>query len=421
MVSKLDLEARMSIKKLTEHGVANTEVAAILGVTEGAVRYHRRRQVAAATDGRSRQECKASAHHEAIVFWLGSLGRGTAINLADLHRWLIAEHDYDGSQRSVERYFKKAFPRPAKRARRRVETPPGAQAQLDWSEHRGVLIADAVVTLYAFHLRLSFSRHSATVWSRSKTLLSWLACHNEALRRIDGVPATMRIDNEKTAVVQGAGPWGTIHPIYQRYAQTLRFHVDACLPRSPQHKGKVERGIRDFRPLIDLKGRHWNDLEELQALTDERTLAAAKKKICPATGLSVIESFEIERAKLAPLPILPEPFDLVATRQVGIDCMVAFEGAQYSAPFCFVGRKVEIRGCADKVQIVAEGEIVAEHGRCRDRRIVIDPTHFEGPSTEQVRAPMPLGRMGRRLMEIAAMDPERRPVDLYAALAEAAR
>lgn len=73
------------------------------------------------------------------------------------------------------------------------------------------------------------------------------------------------------------------------------------------------------------------------------------------------------------------------------------------------------------MQIVAEGEIVAEHERCRDRRIVIDPAHFEGPSTEEVRAPMPLGRMGRRLTEIAAMAPERRPVDLYAALAEVAR
>ena len=38
-----------------------------------------------------------------------------------------------------------------------------------------------------------------------------------------------------------------------------------------------------------------------------------------------------------------------------------------------------------------------------------------------VLAPIPLGRMGRRLQEIADMAPEQRPVDLYAALAEVAR
>ena len=35
--------------------------------------------------------------------------------------------------------------------------------------------------------------------------------------------------------------------------------------------------------------------------------------------------------------------------------------------------------------------------------------------------PKPLGRMARKLDEIAAMPVERRPVDLYAALAEVAR
>ena len=52
---------------------------------------------------------------------------------------------------------------------------------------------------------------------------------------------------------------------------------------------------------------------------------------------------------------------------------------------------------------------------------MIDPAHYEGESTDTVRAPMPLGKMGRRLQEIAAMAPEERPLDLYAALAEVAR
>ena len=68
---------------------------------------------------------------------------------------------------------------------------------------------------------------------------------------LGGVPATVRIDNEKTAMARGAGAWGTINPTYRRYAATMHFHVDACPPRQPQGKGKVERRVRDQRFAID--------------------------------------------------------------------------------------------------------------------------------------------------------------------------
>ncbi|MFO7544810.1 MAG: hypothetical protein R6W77_04870 [Trueperaceae bacterium] len=46
---------------------------------------------------------------------------------------------------------------------------------------------------------------------------------------------------------------------------------------------------------------------------------------------------------------------------------------------------------------------------------------LESPATERVLPPQPLGRLGVRLGEIAMMSPETRPLDLYAAVAEAAR
>jgi hypothetical protein len=53
--------------------------------------------------------------------------------------------------------------------------------------------------------------------------------------------------------------------------------------------------------------------------------------------------------------------------------------------------------------------------------VVIDPAHCEGRSTPTVVAPTPLGRLGRRLQELAAVPVEQRPIDLHAALAEVAR
>jgi hypothetical protein len=129
-------------------------------------------------------------------------------------------------------------------------------------------------------------------------------------------------------------------------------------------------------------------------------------------------SFLAEQPKLQRLPApLPEPFDLVAQRRVGIDATVAFEGRSYSVPFRFAGQEVELRGCAETVQVWAEGAVVAEHPRHTRARVVFDPRHWDGPSTDRVEAPVPLGRMGRRLQELWDVAPERLPIDLYAALA----
>ena len=83
-------------------------------------------------------------------------------------------------------------------------------------------------------------------------------------------------------------------------------------------------------------------------------------------------------------------------------------------------QEVEVRGLAGRVQILKGCEVIAEHPRGTDRLILRDEAHYEGEDTGRVRAPIPLGRMGRRLQEIAAAQVQHRSLDLYARLAEVA-
>jgi transposase len=421
MPRKLSQEEVVTLKTLKMRNQSNCQIARILNITEGAVRYHLRRD--GVPDGRRNKPRKADQVAAAIEHWIEDhkeRAGSRPVNVVLLFEWLRAEHAYQGSYRSVLRLVRAKYPRPKLRPLRRVETPPGAQAQVDWGEFGQIDIGDGPQKLYAFVMVLSHSRKEAVIWSKQMDQLAWHHVHNEALRRMGGVPAVLRIDNLKTGIVRGAGPWGQINQAYRAYARSVGVHVDACLPRSPEDKGKVESKVRLLR-RFDPHGRRFDSLADLQAWTDRRLAHSDSDRICPATGLSVQASWQAEQRRLRPLGILPDVFDLAVTRSVYKDCTVNFEGRTYSVPFTLCGLLVEVRGCAEVVQIVHNGRVVAEHPRRSRERLQINPAHYEGPGDARVDRPVPLGRMGRRLVEIVMQPVDQRPLDLYAALMEVAR
>ena len=315
-MAKLGKDQIVSIAVLNKHGQSHCATARLLGVTEGTVRYHLRRKASSAQDGRKKTFLiEELGLAEAIEqWWASQLGgdkdRPPSVEL--LLRYLQEEHDYRRSYKALLRCVRAKYPAPKRRPFRRVETPPGAQVQSDWLE-QSIDIGDAngPTALYGFIMRLSHSRKKAVVWSRSKDQLAWLRCHNEAFTRLGGVAAVNRIDNEKTAIGVGAGPWGEINECYRAYARSLKFHPDACEPRCPEQKGKVERGVAEVKSLA-LDGRCFTSMQHLQEYTDAKLEAESQRRICPATGKTVAESWQNERPLLTPLPAtLPEPFDLI--------------------------------------------------------------------------------------------------------------
>lgn len=428
-MGRLSKDQIVTIQVLTQTGESRSSIARRLGVTEGAVRYHLRRTAEQAQDGRAKpSRIEQDGLEAAVRHWWATatedLPEGRRPNVERLHAWLRAEHGFQGSVKSVRKWVRRHLPAAKLRCFRRVETPPGAQAQVDWSEHRDMDLGDGVpATLWIFHLVLSHSRKRVSVACLGCDQLWWHRAHIEALRRIGGVPAVLRIDNCKTGVSHGAGPWGTLNEAYRRFARSLGFHIDPCLVRSPRHKGKVERAVRSFRQE-DILRYAGLGLDGLQGWIDRQEASNDLQRRCPATGTSVADAWAAERALLRPLPeSLPEPFDLVRTTLVAHDCRVAFEGRQYGVPFRFVGLPMEVRGCAGRVQIVdpRTAEVILTYPRHTRERILIAPGIYDGPEDPRVARPTPLGRMGRRLEELAQEGVEHRSIDLYAALAGVAR
>jgi len=86
---------------------------------------------------------------------------------------------------------------------------------------------------------------------------------------------------------------------------------------------------------------------------------------------------------------------------------------------------VEVRGCADTVEIYRRCELLAHFPRRTQCRLLVDQAHYDGPSDTRVTAPVPLGRLARAIVEPRSWELSRaaatptRSIGAYARLVEA--
>jgi transposase len=431
----------MVSEQMVQKDVSIRQVARQLGVTEGALRYHFRKRAEGrdGEDGRRNQPTSVDGYEEAVEAILERLecrrvtGEGRPVQALTVYKILGRDYGYSGSYRGVVRHLRRCYGVPPVRAYRRVETPPGVQAQHDWFDTR-TRIRGRETEVQALVGTLSHSRGRFCWVSADATQLAWHTGHLELFERYGGVPLWVRIDNLKTGVARGAGPTAVLNRSYEAFARGCGFEIDPCRPGKGSDKGKTERSVRTFRQDFgEIFRQDWASWEGLQTGLDRQAWALMDRLTCPVTGTSVREAFEAERLILQPIPTMAEPFDVVVARKVSPDCLVSFEGRRYSVPFEWVGRQVEVLGTLKHVVIQAGGEEVARHARGTRALLVLEPDHYEGESTEQVIRPTPLGRRAR--LQMAGLsgpsrsalyllpDPERvaRPLDAYVQMVEAFR
>lgn len=439
-MAKLGEEQVMVADGMVRKGASVRQIARQLGVTEGALRYRLRKRAAGPQiDGRSRQPTGVAGFEEPIQAILERLedgrltGEGRPAQARQVVEILTRDYGYTGSYRAVVRHLRRHFGVPPVRALRRVETPPGVQAQHDWFE-AAARIGGRREPLNFLVGVLSHSRGRFCWVSREANQLAWHTGHLALFARYGGVPLWVRIDNLKTGVASGAGPTAVINASYRVFARECGFEVDPCRAAMGSDKAKAERGVRIFRDAFgDLLQQDWPSLEPLQAALDERSGSLAKRLRCPVTGSSVEEALAAERLVLQPQPRMTDPFDVVVTRRVHRDCLISFEGRRYSIPFAWVGRDVEVWGIHGYVVIRAMGAEIARHPRHTKQLLVLDPDHYEGESTDRVIRPTPLGVRARlqlaglssasrsALLLIPGVERIRRPLDSYVQRVEAAR
>jgi hypothetical protein len=254
MERRLTTEEAMTIEVLHVRGVPKRAIGRALGVDEKAVRYrllHPRRP--GQPDGRAKTH-RAEPPAAVIEAWTGpQLAAGEAVNLALMYAWLCAEHGYPGTLRSLERYVRARYPRPRIRARRRIETPPDAQAQGGlggvsaradrWRRDRPARVPPLAVALAPLGGDLVGAAGPAGLAVGAQRCV-------RAARRCPGESADRQPEDGGDL---GRGSVGGLHPAYRAYARAVGFHVDAARPRAPRDTKDVIKSGGEWISSIEIE------------------------------------------------------------------------------------------------------------------------------------------------------------------------
>ncbi len=304
---------------------------------------------------------------------------------------------------------------------------PGEAYQFDWS-HEVVLINGTTEIVKVADLRLCHSRMLFVRTYPRETQEMVFDAHDRAFAFFKGACTRGIYDNMKTAVETIFA--GKDRLYNRRFLQMCSHYLVepvACTPASGWEKGQVENQVglvreRFFTPRIRVKS-----YDELNGWLLDRCIAHAKAHRHPEfKDRTVWQVFEAERGSLVPYPGRFDGFHAVPA-SVSKTCLVRFDNNRYSVAASAVGRPVEIRAYAERIEIRQEGRIVGEHPRAFGRdRTISDPWHYvpvlarkpgalrNGAPFKDWGLPAGLERVRRKLT--GAADGDRQFVDILTAV-----
>jgi hypothetical protein len=187
-----------------------------------------------------------------------------------------------------------------------------------------------------------------------------------AFRALGGVPKIVVFDNAPSAVKKADWYDPELNPKIIAFSKHYGFALVPTRPGTPQHKGKVERGV-DYVQENALKGMTFESLNLQNQHLLEWEKNVADTRIHGTTKKHVGKQFlEIEKQALGTLPSAPFPYYEEGIRKVSRDGHVEVKGSFYSAPPEYLGCEVWMRWNDRIVRMLNHRqEQIAVHPRAR--------------------------------------------------------
>jgi len=287
---------------------------------------------------------------------------------------------YDGAHDSVHRFVKEWREERARvpaQAFVPMSFARGEAYQFDWS-HETITLQGLPLMIKAAHMKLSHSRMPfvRTYFRETQELV--FDAHDKAFGFYGGACRRGIYDNMKTAVE--AIFIGKARQYNRRFLQMCSHHLIepvACSPASGWEKGQVENQVGNLRDHLFRPKPRVSSLAELNAWLEDQCVAYAKRTKHPEfKDRTIWEVFQEERPSLVELRA---PFDGFVEKAVRATttCLIMADHNRYSVDARAAGRMVLVRSHAERIVVLLDDAVVADHARSfRRDQVIYDPWHY---------------------------------------------
>ncbi|MEM6264689.1 MAG: IS21 family transposase [Bacteroidota bacterium] len=350
------LDMYHTIKTLLGQGYSQRKIARELCLHRKTVKRIIDRLESGEGPGHYARNLKLSDFEDTIRAWSGKLS-GVLI-----HQRLVEEHGLEVSYTTVSRYLRR-LAESSQESFAPLVCGPGEEAQVDFGDAGRFKLEDGgSCRVWVFVITLSHSRYSYEEVVRDQRVATFIRCHRNAFEYFGGVPARVKLDNLKAGVI---APSFYEPVLQQQYAEFLAHYGCAATPcrvGKPEHKGKVESGVKyvknNFFRGLRQQDRSWEGLQQKLSLWTEKT----NSRKHGTTRKIVCEAFETsEKPALLPLPL--KRYDLIRWEQRKVNRYghISFDCSYYSVPHNLVGQHVIAQSNGSILRILANNQEVALH------------------------------------------------------------
>lgn len=294
---------------------------------------------------------------------------------AQIFRRLKSEHTYPGGYDQVRRYV-------GSHVRQRRETfipldhAPGQRVEcdfghiwVDFPEGRRQVPVLLVIWAYSYCPFVI-----ALPSERTEAIMHGLV---QAFEFFGCVPKELWWDNPKTvAVAILRGRERRLNERYLALASHYNFEPLFCMPARGNEKPHVENRVKNLQRRWATPVPQAADLNALNAYL-RHCCEEDRQRTVGGQSETIGQRFEAERRAALALPAHGFDACLREERQVDKYQTVAFDNNRYSVPRLWAFQAVTVKGYVDRIEVVAQGQVIARHERSyAEGQQILDPRHY---------------------------------------------
>ena len=252
-----------------------------------------------------------------------------------------------------------------------INRRPGELLEVDWAgQTASITNTDTGDTIpaYIFVATLPYSGYSYVEAFITQKEEAWITAHVNAYLFFGGTTRILVPDNLKTGVDKVTRTETILNRVYQEMAQHYDTAVIPARVKTPKDKANVEGsvGIISNWILAAIRNQQFLSLHELNLVIRQRLHNFNQKPFQKKDG-SRATLFAEERIFLQPLPEKHYEFAIWKIATVQYNYHISVDNQNYSVPFEYIKRKVDVRLTKNIVEVFCEGDRICSHQRLHGR------------------------------------------------------